>query len=332
MNPITRASAPLLALWAATVLAAAIFPFEFGYGGPRRAANGASTRGERTLEFDGPSYVRTPGPPGWGDDAIEAETLVVAFEARTARPGQHGPARLVTWSNGAYERNFTIAQKGVDLVVRARRAASDENGAPPLKVDAVFDEIAWRTFEVRFGARVIEILIDGTPRYRDVQESSPFELWDPSFQVAVGDEVDGARGWDGALRNLVFTVADVVFDPLASDSEGQDASGGSFFEIPGHLWHVPEAARRLVRFDPSHAALTAAAHFTAFLPLGALFFLRGRRSVGRTFGAGLLGGVFLQLVKLFFVGRHPSLYHAIPNGLGAVAGLWIAALWAGRTR
>ena len=317
-----RRSGTLLAVWALAIFAATVYPFEFGYGGPRRTANGAAVYGDRVLRFDGPSSVRTEGPPDWADDAIEAESLVVAFEARTARPGQQGPARLVTWSNGAYQRNFTIAQKGVDLVVRTRRAASDENGAPPLKVDGVFQESTWRQFEVRFGAQVIEILIDGKARYRDVQETSPFALWNRGFAVAVGDETDGARGWDGEIRGLVFVVGDQVFDPLVRES----------FEIPAHLWHVPESARRLVRFDPSHAALTAAVHFAAFLPLGVLLCLRGRRSSRGVVVAGVLGGVFLQLVKLFFVGRHPSLYHAIPNGLGALAGMALGALWMRRVR
>ncbi len=304
----------------ALIAVAAFFPLRPGYGGPIRLPNGVSVEGPATLTFSGPGVCRTPGPVDWAAEAIASEELDLSFDFRSASPVQMGPARLVTLSNGAYARNFMVAQKGVDLLVRVRRDTSDENGAPPLKVDGVFAEsgegAALRSLLVRFRPDVIEVLLDGTAVYREKQGASPFASWDPSYRFAVGNEVDGARGWLGTIRGLTLRVEDQVFDPLRRGD----------LEMPESSWHVPRRARRLVQFDPSHAALTAAIHMAVFVPLGALMWL-GRKRRGRGLPAVMkvatvaaLFGALVQVGKLAFEGRHPSLYHALPNGLGAMIG------------
>lgn len=319
--------------WAAGLSAliaiAAFFPFRPGYGGPIRLANGVSVEAPGSLVFSAPSVCRTAGPTDWAAEAIASEELDLYFEFRSADPAQAGPARLVTLSSGAYARNFMVAQKGVDLLVRVRRATSDENGAPPLKVDGVFAEsgegAAVRSLLVRFRRDVIEILLDGHAVYSEKQEASPFATWDPSYRFAVGNEINGTRAWTGEIRGLSLSVSDQVFDPLVRGD----------LEMPGSSWHVPERARRLVRFDPSHAALTAAIHMAVFVPLGGLMWLgRRRRGPGwaevlKVAFAAALFGALVQVGKLAFEARHPSLFHALPNGLGAAAG---ALLVHGTTR
>jgi len=194
-------------------------------------------------------------------------------------------------------------------------------------VDGVFVEAGKdtspRSLLVRFRRDVIEILLDGEAVYREPQATSPFLGWDPSYRFSVGNEVDGARGWLGEIQGLTLRVEDQVFDPQARGD----------LEMPDASWHVPERARRLFRYDPSHALLTAAIHLSVFVPLGLLMWLgrrrRGRSGVWRVVLAAALFGALVQVGKLCFEGRHPSLYHAIPNGVGALIG----ALWArGRIR
>ena len=78
--------------------------------------------------------------------------------------------------------------------------------------------------------------------------------------------------------------------------------------------------------EDSHALLVGLLHFMAFVPFGVLLFMVGRpRRLGlAAIGAGV--GLLIQLVKLFFESRHPSLYHVLPNALGSVAGAWFASI------
>ncbi|MEL6429853.1 MAG: hypothetical protein AAFU73_08165 [Planctomycetota bacterium] len=299
------------------------YPFAYRYQGPREAPNGARFGPGERVELDGPSVVRSPAAPAWLAPAIASESLVVRLLAHPARAGQRGPARIVTVSDGRLLRNFMVSQKGPDLLVRARRAESDANGAPPLKVDGVFAEPRPVDLEVRFGPELIEILVDGEPRYRDKQPSPPFELWDPAYRLAIGDETDGARGWEGSIEDLSFTVGEETWRPLADPGS---------LDVPERFTHVPEHARMLLRIDPSWFAVVAGAHLAAFAALGGLWWLaraRRRPSLALISLGCLLFGVLLQLGKLFFETRHPELVHALSDGLGGLGGAWLCRSAAG---
>lgn len=322
-----------LALWLCALIVASYFPFRPGYGGPYRAINGAAQSPGGALHLREPSIVRTAEAPAWLGDALEAETLDVSIRAQAARPDQLGPARLVTLSEGAYERSFMVAQKGEDLVVRARRPGADKNGAPPIKVDGVFRAEAspmdpdvsanpWRDIHVQFRADRISVFVDGKRRMFEDMESSPFALWDPGHRLAFGDEVDGARAWDGQIDRALFTVGDRVHDGLAQGA----------VEMPESVWHVPQRTRMLWIIDASHTGLSGLIHIFMFLPLGALavFAYPGRMRSGSLRRAALMGlwvGLFsatIQLGKLLFESRHPSLIYALPDATGALLGALIA--------
>lgn len=304
-----------LAAWVIVAAAFSFWPFRVEYRGPRHADNGATLRADGTMALRSPAVARTEAAPPWLPKAIAARSLDLRVEARTARAGQHGPARLVTVSNGAYLRNVTVAQKGVDLVVRVRRPGSDENGAAPLKVDGVFSEPAWKAIDVAVRENEVAVSVDGERRARETFDTNVFATWDPTFRLALGDEVDGARGWDGELRAATAVVGDTTHDLLAPDAT----------ERPATFWDVPEVARRLARFDHSWLAVVAGIHLLLFVPLGWLLAARGGR-----FGPvaalllGALLGALLQVGKLGFAERHPSLYHAIPDALGAGIGALVA--------
>jgi hypothetical protein len=61
-----------------------------------------------------------PMPKEFVRDFERASRLSVAVAASTADVNQHGPARIVTLSKNANERNFTLSQDGSNLVFRLR--------------------------------------------------------------------------------------------------------------------------------------------------------------------------------------------------------------------
>ena len=312
-----------LFIWALLVTAFMLFPFRYEYQGPKTVENGVQRLEAGGLAFEGPSRFRSTAPPAWLGPAIDAEELDIVLDVQSASPDQRGPARILTVSDGRLRRNFMVAQKGVDLLVRARRPGADTNGAAPLKVDGVFAEAAPRTIEVRFRKLLIEVLVDGQPRYRETLESTPFELWSRSFTYALADEVDGARGWNGRITRAVATVGDSAYDLTAKTG----------IESPPEFLHIPEQTRRLWRMDTAYIVFVETVHLFVFLPFGFLLWLK-RRSDRRTTGyvvrialwAAFIGLVF-QLAKVAFPDRHPSLLHVVFNSFGAACGAVAAAAY-----
>jgi xanthosine utilization system XapX-like protein len=304
-----------LTLWLLVATGFMLFPFRFDYQGPQKVTSGLQALEGGGVRFEGPSVLRTKAAPVWVDAAVASGQLDIDLRLRSADPNQRGPARIVTLSDGSLRRNFMVSQKGSDLLVRARREGADDNGAPPLKVDNVFKEPKDLRIEVRFRDRLIEIFVDGQPRYREVLKRSSLDLWDTSYRLGIGDEVDGARGWDGELRAATATVKGATYDLLTAPN----------MEAPETFWHVPQQTRRLFQIDPSYAIPVEAFHTLFFMPFGALLWLRKRRSGVATLLkialAGLLLGAIFQLIKVAFPGRHPSLFHAPFNMVGSVAGV-----------
>lgn len=315
--PVTAGPAEVrqaLVLWMLVAIGFMLFPFRFDYQGPKNVDNGLQRLEGGGVRFEGPSVLRTKSAPVWVDAAVSSGQLDIALHLKSKSSGQGGPARILTLSDGPLRRNFMVSQKGEDLLVRARRQGADENGAPPLKVDGVFETPRDLAIEVRFRDRLIEILIDGQPRYREVLERSSLDLWDTSYRLGLGDEVDGARGWEGELQSAQAAVKGATYDLIHAPN----------MESPETFWHVPQQTRRLFQIDPSYAIIVETFHTLFFIPFGALLWLRTRRKGAGTLLkialAGLVLGTLFQLAKVSFPGRHPSLFHAPFNMLGSMIG------------
>ncbi|MEM8714097.1 MAG: hypothetical protein AAGG01_24395, partial [Planctomycetota bacterium] len=142
---------------------------------------------------------------------------------------------------------------------------------------------------------------------------------DPEFAFAIGDEVDGARGWNGVVHKAEAHVSGARYDLLTAPG----------LERPTTFVHVPEQTRRLWRFDPSWALPVETLHMLLFAGLGALLWTEKRKGGARRLVLIALAGLFLgaafQLLKVAFPGRHPSLYHAPFNMMGAWAGALVAS-------
>ncbi len=306
-----------LTLWLLVATGFMLFPFRFDYQGPKKVENGLQRLEGGGVRFDGPSVLRTKTAPVWVESAVASGQLDIDLRIRSKDQNQRGPARIVTLSDGPFHRNFMVSQKGKDLLVRARREGADDNGAPPLKVDGVFETPEDLRIEVQFRDRVIEIFVNGEPRYREVLKRSSLDLWDTSYRLGIGDEVDGARGWDGVVSSATATVKGATYDLLTAPN----------MEEPETFWHIPQQTRRLFQIDPSYAIPVEAFHTLFFMPFGALLWLRTRRKGAATLLkiglAGLVLGALFQLIKVSFPGRHPSLFHAPFNMIGSIVGALI---------
>ena len=116
---------------------------------------------------------------------------------------QHGPARIVSFSQDPNQRNFTLGQDGKKLIFRLRTPKTGPNGTNP---------------EVRFGSLQagkpthvivayrpgrLAVYIDGRPISVSQKVSGDFRNWAP-MHLLFGDEWTADRDWRGRLEAVAI--------------------------------------------------------------------------------------------------------------------------------
>ncbi len=114
--------------------------FDFAEGPPYRDAAGlvpdlnwtgpAERRSDGSLVITGHPWLQTNQPPLHLVHRLrEANAFTLRIRCATDDSAQAGPARIVSNSKNPYLRNFTIGQRGADLVVRVRTPLTGLNGS-----------------------------------------------------------------------------------------------------------------------------------------------------------------------------------------------------------
>ncbi|MEE9279523.1 MAG: LamG domain-containing protein [Myxococcota bacterium] len=138
---------------------------------------------------------------GSGSQEYSIEAWVIP-----ANTDQEGPARIVTYSNGTSNRNFTLGQRLYNYVLRNRsmNANIGANGTPALEtadadedlqatlqhVVATYDQVNGR-----------QIYVNGVFT-DDVDEFAPAPLinWNPDYTFVLGNETSNNRLWRGQIK------------------------------------------------------------------------------------------------------------------------------------
>ena len=131
---------------------------------------------------------------------------------------QNGPARIVTFSSSAGERNFTLGQQDDRLIFRLRTPATGLNGVQPEV--SLCHIAAARPQHVAVTYRPGEMVayLNGGEVYRGGEVKGDFSNWSP-HHLLLGDEWDGARDWGGTLEGAaIFSRA------LSAEEIGRDAA------------------------------------------------------------------------------------------------------------
>lgn len=268
------------------------------------------------LRFDGTALARSRAPLPWVEGAIADGELAVHVEARTVDADQEGPARLLTVSAGIARADVMLAQQGDDLVVRLRRPGASDVGTPAIMVDGVFGEPEWRAVVVRVADGRAEVEVDGATVVTEVLGPDPLRSWNGAFGLALGNEIDGTRGWTGELRRATVQVGATTVDHLAA------------FEVPSGWLRKPLTQ---VTVEPSDVV----ANVVGFLPFGAVIVLLrpGRRVVLRAAGASAVMSATMEVGQLALVARDPSVLDLALNTAGGVIGAaCVVVVAAGRRR
>lgn len=300
----------------AVSIAAALVPFRLDL--PRHVSNGLDRPPAGPWRLREHSIARSFNGPPWVREATRSETLDVNVKVRSARARQSGPARILTNSAGFHARNLTVAQDGSDLVVRLRRPGSDANGEPAFVVPDVFRTGRWRDITVAIRPRRVQIHVDGTLRVARSLPADALAGWDPTFGIALGNEVSGQRPWAG----------DIAVAEVATASGRDDLLAPGRLEIPDAWWHVPARLGAFTRVELPTDAGIALLHLVAFLPVGYLLTRKGperdvRSLIMRVGGLSLL----IELMKVGIAGRHPSLLNLVAQVVGGLGGAVMFTGW-----
>ncbi len=117
---------------------------------------------------------------------------------------QEGPARIITYSSGSGERNFTVGQTMYSYDFLNRASTTNGNGEPALTTSDEDEDLQATlqhvvvTYSPVAGRR---IYVNG--RYTedpDTAEGGNINGWDDGFAFILGSESSGALQWEGIIR------------------------------------------------------------------------------------------------------------------------------------
>ncbi len=151
-------------------------------------------------------YDRIANPNG-GSGAYSVEAWVVP--GNVTQEGENGPSRIVTYSRGTGNANFTLGQRLYQYAFRNRSVHQDVNNrGDPIMLTYDVDEDLQATLQHvvitydRFQGR--RIYVDGVwTDDEDEQETARLWNWDANNRLAIGNETTGnGNEWIGQVRFL----------------------------------------------------------------------------------------------------------------------------------
>jgi uncharacterized repeat protein (TIGR01451 family)/uncharacterized repeat protein (TIGR02543 family) len=145
-----------------------------------------------------------------GSDEISIEAWI-----KPANTTLGGPARIVTLSDGAYDRNFTLAQQASAYNTRLRTTETNGNGIPSLTAGAVTTGEASHIVYTRDASGVARLYVNGVEVGSRDDISGDFSNWDEGFRFGLANEFGAARAWLGelhlvAIYSRALSQADVI--------------------------------------------------------------------------------------------------------------------------
>lgn len=158
------------------------------------------------LVIDSPTLIASKGPATKLIDAVRA-TDEITLEAwiAPANTNQNGPARIVTLSADAYNRNLTLGQDGSKYQVRLRTTTAGNNGMNPYLTSssgALYPGLSHVVY-TRNASGVAKLYVDG-----ELQTSATIKgdlaNWDNNYRLALGNELTKGRPWLGEYQMLAI--------------------------------------------------------------------------------------------------------------------------------
>lgn len=151
------------------------------------------------------------------DSVRQSGAITIEAWIEPANATQSGPARMVTLSKNANERNFTLGQDGDRFDVRLRTTSTSTNGIPAVATPGKSAQP--RLTHVGYTHSrdgQTRIFVDGRSV---VQKSVPGlpSNWNADFEFALGNELSGDRPWLGTFHLVAVYNRDLTRDEIGQN-------------------------------------------------------------------------------------------------------------------
>jgi hypothetical protein len=167
--------------------------------------------GDGELAVHAPTQIASSGPATKLIDAVQ-ETNALTLEAwiTPASASQSGPARIVTMSDGLFDRNLTLGHghpqghPGTMYEMRLRTTATNSSGQPSISssLGTASTELSHLVY-TRNEAGTARLYLDGE-QIASGTISGDLSNWDPSYRLGLGNEFDADRFWEGTFHLVAF--------------------------------------------------------------------------------------------------------------------------------
>ncbi|MFP4173502.1 MAG: LamG-like jellyroll fold domain-containing protein [Candidatus Hydrogenedentota bacterium] len=193
-----------------------------GYGQPldlEMAGNVEWIEGEEAVLLDG-GYLRNKDSARKLFDRITTTgRFTIEAWIKPSEAVQEGPGRIVSYSNGTTNRNFTLGHGHYEdasnnLEFRVRTTDTNNNGEPSLDAEANLTTDLQHV-AVTYNGSTVRVYRDGSEILSE-QRGGTFDNWDAGHQLLLGAEAGGERTWAGELHQVA------IYDRDLSSSEVSD--------------------------------------------------------------------------------------------------------------
>lgn len=178
----------------------------------------ARLNGHQGLVLTGGAYVVQDADSALLDACRRSGQLTIEAVIEPDDLKQNGPARIVTFSSSAGERNFTLGQQDDRLIFRLRTPSTGLNGVQP---EVTLGNVAagWpQHVAVSYRPGEMAAYINGTQIYRGGDVKGDFSNWSP-HHLLLGDEWDGARDWRGSLEGVAIFSRALTAEEIRRDAD-----------------------------------------------------------------------------------------------------------------
>lgn len=157
------------------------------------------------------------GPTATQEFSIEAWVI-------PANVTQEGPARIVTYSDGTQNRNFTMGQQTYDYAFRNRNDSPDisTNGTPALQTINAEQVLQASQQHVVMTYSAIEgrkIYVNGLLKISETNNAATLNNWDSNFTFAIGNETTNNRLFMGVVQLVAIHKRALSLDQVTQNFE-----------------------------------------------------------------------------------------------------------------
>lgn len=129
--------------------------------------------------------------------------MTIEFTVTTESLEQDGPARIITFSSGTGDRNFTVGQAGSNLIFRLRTPATGTNGVSPETTLCSIPANKQTHIVITYQPGELICYLNGKQVIKTDKVQGDFSNWTPQHFM-IGDEWEGQRQWHGTLEGIAL--------------------------------------------------------------------------------------------------------------------------------